>query len=107
MDIVGLAELIRGADLVITGEGRFDWQSLRGKVVSGVATVALAEAKPAIVLAGDVTVGRREYSAIGVAAAYSVSTMCGSAEEAMAQPAARLADVAERVARTWSQSRQG
>lgn len=106
MDIVGLAELIRAADLVITGEGRFDWQSLRGKVVSGVAAVALAEAKPAIVLAGEVTVGRREYSAIGVAAAYSVATISGSVQAALEAPADRLADVAERVARTWSQDRR-
>lgn len=102
MGIVGLEPILAAADLVITGEGRFDWQSLRGKVVSGVAAVALDHALPCVVIAGEVAVGRREYSAIGVAAAYSVSDLAGSIAASMADPAGTLADTSERVARTWS-----
>ena len=40
----------------MTGEGTLDWQSLRGKVVSGVAAVALAHGRPVVVLAGQVQV---------------------------------------------------
>ena len=50
----GLADLIAGADLVITGEGRFDHSSLGGKVPTGVAEAALKSARPCIVLAGRV-----------------------------------------------------
>lgn len=102
MDIVGLGDLVAQSDLVVTGEGMFDWQSLRGKVVSGVAAMALAEAKPCVVVAGQVLVGRREYSATGVAAAYSVSDIAGGVEESMADPAAALAAAAARIAKTWS-----
>ena len=37
LDTVGMADRLRRNDLVVTGEGCFDWQSLRGKVVAGVA----------------------------------------------------------------------
>ncbi len=62
----------RPADVVVTGEGSFDWQSLRGKVVAGVAGAALAQGRGCVVLAGRVEVGRREFAATGVSAAYSV-----------------------------------
>jgi glycerate 2-kinase len=48
-----------------------------------------------------VLVGRREFSAAGVDAAYSVEELAGSVEAARAHPAERLADLAERVARSW------
>jgi glycerate kinase len=50
----GLAKALQGADWVITGEGRFDHQSLRGKVVSGVAEAAAAAGVKTAVLAGCV-----------------------------------------------------
>ena len=87
--------------MVVTGEGAFDWQSLRGKVVAGVAGAALEQGRGCVVLAGRVEVGRREYAASGVSAAYSVVDDAGSVQAAMAAPAARLADLAERIARTW------
>lgn len=106
MDIVDLPSLVADADLVITGEGRFDWQSLRGKVVSGVSSLALANAKPCVVIAGDVAVGRREFSGIGVAAAYSCADQAGGVDHSITAPAQALAAVAARVARTWSASQR-
>jgi glycerate kinase len=102
LDAVGIAERLRGCDLVVTGEGRFDWQSLRGKVVAGVAREALAVGTPVVVIAGQVQVGRREALAIGVESAYPVARTPQEVEAAMADPAGTLADRAERVARTWS-----
>lgn len=99
---VGLAERIAGADLVVTGEGSFDWQSLRGKVVSGVAMETMKTGRPCVVIAGQVLVGRREYSAIGVSGAYSVSEMAGSVEKSLADPVGTLSSAARRVASTWS-----
>jgi len=89
-------ELLRGVDLVITGEGSFDWQSLRGKVVAGVAQAALTHAVPVVVLAGRVEVGRREWVAAGVAAAFPSAAEPGEA------PRDGLGRAAARVARTWS-----
>lgn len=52
----GLEEDITGAEWVVTGEGRFDEQSLRGKVVSGVARLAAKHGARVAVLAGSVQV---------------------------------------------------
>src|SRR5207253_686157 len=65
-DAAGLADLLAGADLVVTGEGSFDSQSLRGKVVSGVAGLAQQAGLPCVVVAGQVAVGRRDAAAAGI-----------------------------------------
>jgi len=98
---IGLEDQISGSDLVITGEGSFDWQSLRGKAVTGVAAAATRQARPCLVLAGRVGIGRREYAAAGVAEAFSVEENEGSLEAALARPSEGLAALAQRVARTW------
>ena len=50
---VGLPELIHSADLLVTGEGRFDKQSTRGKVVGTVLDMAVAADVPVVVVAGS------------------------------------------------------
>jgi glycerate kinase len=106
LETVDLAAHVGAVDLVVTGEGAFDWQSLRGKVVSGVADAALAQGRGCVVLAGRVDVGRREYLAIGVSGAYAVVDDLRDrgrpTEDAFTDPAGRLADLAARAARTWS-----
>jgi glycerate kinase len=104
---VGLDAALEGTDLVLTGEGSFDFQSLRGKVVSGVAAAAAGRGLPCLVLAGQVSVGRREMSAAGVEAAYSVVDLAGSVEAALEWPADRLADLAARTAGQWSRRPPG
>lgn len=100
-DAVRLPERARQADLVVTGEGAFDFSSRAGKVPYGVAQTAEQALRPCIVLAGRVDVGARETRALGVESAYSLLDVTGE-ERAFADPAGALADVAERVARTWS-----
>lgn len=102
IEAIGLDDRIAAADLVVTGEGAFDWSSLRGKVVAGVATRAQSHGIPTVVMAGQVRVGRREFGAIGVESAFAMADLAGSPEAAIAEPARHLADLAERVARTWS-----
>lgn len=96
-----LAEQAARNDLVITGEGTFDYSSRAGKVVYGVAQAAAAAARPCIVLAGDVSVGSRETRAMGVESAYAMVDLVG-ATQSMDQPHTSLVGLAERVARTWS-----
>ncbi len=103
-EAVGLADRARAADLVLTGEGSFDFSSRSGKVPYGVAQVAAAAVRPCVALAGSVLVGSREMRALGVESAYSVVDLVG-AERAFAEPAESLARLAERVARSWSVSR--
>ncbi len=97
---VDLPGVLAGADLVITGEGAFDFSSRSGKVPYGVAQAATAALVPCIALAGQVLVGSREMRALGIEAAYSMVDRVGE-ERAFGSPAASLADLAERVARTW------
>lgn len=101
-DAVDLDGALAGADLVVTGEGRFDWQSLHGKVVAEVAQRALGHGVPAVVVAGEVLVGRREQAAEGISAAYAVSETRDQLDRALADPAGTLTARTAAVARTWS-----
>jgi glycerate kinase len=96
-----LPERASCADLVLTGEGAFDFSSRAGKVPYGVAQVAAEAMRPCVALAGKVLVGAREMRALGVESAYAVVDLVGE-ERAFADPAGALSELAERVARTWS-----
>ena len=97
----GLDAALDGVDLVVTGEGSFDWQSLRGKLVTSVASAAAERGVPCVVLAGQVHVGRREMGAVGVTAAHAVAEHAGSAQASMADPAGTLRALAAEVGAQW------
>jgi glycerate kinase len=99
--LCGLDQALAGADLVLTGEGSFDGQSLRGKVIAGVAGAARDRGLPCVVLAGRVAVGPAEAAAIGVTEARSLVDLVG-AERAMARPAEALHELAAEVAGGWN-----
>jgi glycerate kinase len=99
-DATGFTAQVTTADLVLTGEGSLDPQTFTGKVVAGVAGRAAAAGVPAVALAGRLEVGSRELRAAGLDGAYGLVDAYG-ALRALAEPAAALADLAERVARTW------
>ncbi|MCX2713758.1 glycerate kinase [Mycolicibacterium sp. J2] len=96
-----LADDIATADLVITGEGRFDDQSLHGKVVSALAAGARRRGTPVLVLAGQVTLGPDALAEAGITAAHSITEYAGSVERAIADAANQLTGLAERTARGW------
>jgi glycerate kinase len=91
----GLASDIAVADLIVTGEGRFDDQSLHGKVISAVAAGARS---PVLVLAGQVTLDRAALQKAGVSAAYSIADYAGSVQLAMTDAANQLAGLARTTA---------
>ena len=92
MRAVGLAQACEDADLVITGEGKFDWQSLHGKVASGVREAA--GEVPVVVIAGQVAIEDPPLTA------YSLVEQVGE-QRAMAEPATALAECAARLAGTF------
>jgi glycerate 2-kinase len=100
--LTGLDTALDEAQLVITGEGSFDFQSLRGKLVTRVAGAAAERGTPCVVLAGQVSVGRRRAAAAGVDFAYSVAEHVGSAEASLADPAGTLTALAKHVSAQWS-----
>ncbi|SCL16434.1 glycerate kinase [Micromonospora nigra] len=103
----GLDAALDTVDLVVTGEGSFDHQSLRGKVVAGVAGGARDRGLPCVVLAGQVSTGRREAAAAGVTDAYSLVEHFGGEQRggltaALERPAEGLRALGARLARQWS-----
>jgi len=101
-ELVGLAEAVKGADLVITGEGRFDAQTLRGKTPFGVARIALAQGVPVIVLAGTLGEGYQTMYEHGVNAAFAITSGPMSLEDACTGAAHLLTDRARDIARLLS-----
>lgn len=69
---VGLDAELDRAELVVTGEGSFDTQSLRGKLAAAVAAGAAERGVPCLVLAGQVQLDPGEAAAAGVHAAFAV-----------------------------------
>jgi glycerate kinase len=92
----GLSEELDACDLVITGEGSFDAQSLRGKVVGGVAAAARDRQVPCVVMAGRVSAP----ASAGVTATYSLVDHFGDVDAALARPAQGLSAIAARLAGT-------
>ena len=102
LDAIGFDDAVANADLVVTGEGSFDYQSLRGKVISGVAARASALGRPCLVLAGRCEVGRQGASSYGIDECWSVVELTGSVERAMNEPVESLAGLAASVAAVWT-----
>ncbi|MGO0693493.1 glycerate kinase [Pseudomonas guariconensis] len=104
-ELAGLDALVQGADLVITGEGRFDAQTLRGKTPMGVARVAKRHGVPVVVLAGTLGEGYQQLYAHGIDAAFALASGPMSLEQACAQAAQLLQARATDVARLWQVAR--
>jgi glycerate 2-kinase len=95
------AEKVRGADLVLTGEGRVDGQTARGKTVSGVARAARGAGVPVVVLAGSIGEDVDSLYSIGVTSLFSLVPGPVSLEEAMRSGRPMIAAAAERILRLW------
>jgi glycerate kinase len=99
-DAVGLDAAIADADLVITGEGRIDAQTIHGKTPVGVARVAQRHGKPVIAIGGGLGTGAAAVHAHGIDAVFgSVSRPC-TVEEAMANAAVNVRSAARNIAAT-------
>lgn len=98
---IGLAEKIRTADLVVTGEGRIDGQTAMGKAPVGVAKLAAKYGKPVIAFAGGIGKGAEACNAAGITAFFPAVRGITSLEEAMCPEQAKknLADSAEQAFR--------
>jgi glycerate kinase len=95
---IGLDAEIGRSELVITGEGSFDEQSLHGKVIDGVAGVARSAGVRCAVLAGRITVGPDLWESVGVTDALSLVDAYG-VDRALGDPGPALTDLASAFAR--------
>ncbi|EOH93604.1 glycerate kinase [Enterococcus pallens] len=78
-----LAEKIRAADLLITGEGRLDAQSVMGKVPSALAKWAQTEQKPLVAIAGSVSDDAGQCNDYGIDAFFPIIRQIASEEETL------------------------
>ncbi len=99
-ETVGLAERLRGAYLVVTGEGRLDGQTSFGKTVAGVARLAAAQGVSVLVVPGSLGRGWEQVLPL-VDGVEPVAGAAATLEDALARPAELLALTTERALRGW------
>lgn len=87
LDILEFDDLLEDCDLVITGEGRLDMQSLRGKVIYGVSTRAMYKNVPVLAVVGSISdemkteEGINQLDNLGIRKVYAASDGAGSFED--------------------------
>ncbi|BDU76204.1 glycerate kinase [Mesoterricola sediminis] len=99
LEATGFADLVREADLVLTGEGLTDAQTAMGKAPVGVAAVAQAHGVPVVCLSGGLGAGAGEVLAKGIGALASIVPGPMPLEACMAQGEQLIEDATARVLR--------
>lgn len=100
LDTVRFSEVIRGAELILTGEGKLDGQSLRGKVISGVARRAAGT--PVVAVVGDVGEDIEPVYGLGVRAVFSINRVAVPYEAARLRAARDLRATVADMLRLWT-----
>ena len=99
LELAGFDAALAGADLVITGEGSLDAQSLAGKAPVGVARAAARLGIPVVAVAGRSTLTAAELAAAGIAAVYPLSDLEPDLERCHAEAGPLLRRAAQMIAR--------
>ncbi|HEX5188438.1 MAG TPA: glycerate kinase [Streptosporangiaceae bacterium] len=102
LGIVDFDAALSGADLVITGEGSLDRQTLGGKAPVGVARAAAARGVPVVVVAGRIELSAAELAGAGFAAAHALSDLEPDQAVSMAEAGALLTEIGGRIAGAWT-----
>lgn len=105
LDAAGFEAHLEGADVVFTGEGRLDGQTLGGKVISGVARRAKQKGVPVVVVAGDVSGDVTALYKTGVAAIFSTNREARPFAEVRNRAGDDLSLVMENILRLWKLSK--
>lgn len=101
LETVQLAHQVSDADLVITGEGRIDSQTVHGKTPMGVAKVAKRFDVPVLALCGCTGDNYQAVYQCGIDAVFAAVPRAMSLDDALKESDFNLADLAENVARLW------
>jgi len=99
LEAVAFRQRIRGADLLLSGEGKVDDQTAFGKTISGVLRAARQEGVPVIILAGSIDDNAESLYREGAVSMFSICTKPMTLSEAMARADILLETTTERVAR--------
>jgi glycerate 2-kinase len=98
LELVGFEKAVAGADLVVTGEGSLDEQSLAGKAPVGVAEAARAHGVPVVAVAGRSSLTDQQLATAGISACYRLSDLEPDPARSMAGAAPLLTEVGRRIA---------
>ncbi|NET32450.1 MAG: glycerate kinase [Cyanothece sp. SIO1E1] len=105
MDEASFNPALAGADLVITGEGKIDDQTLQGKLINGICQRAKAFNRPVIAVCGALLASTELVHSIGLQAAFSIQRYPLTLAEALEQTEESLENLGFNLARTllWQQ----
>jgi len=101
LEVSNAEEKIKCANLVLTGEGRTDFQTAYGKVPVGVAALAKKHNVPVLVISGSVEGPPDVFSAQGIQSCFSISEGPGTFEEAFAKAQEQLEREVWRILTVW------
>lgn len=101
LDAVGFAQKVQQADLVITGEGKIDAQSIYGKTPVGVAQLAKKYDKPVIAIAGNIGEGASLVYEKGIDALFSITQRPEALEVSLLSARENIIATSRNIARLW------
>jgi glycerate kinase len=99
LDMVRFREQLDGVDLVITGEGALDEQTLHGKAVAGVAAVAAEHGIPVVAVCGVNRLTTEQLRQASVTAAYALNDLEPDLDKCISHPGPILEEIGERIGR--------
>jgi len=99
LDLLGLAQQVAGARLVVTGEGSLDAQSLHGKAPLGVAQLARRYGVPVVAVCGRLALSAQQSREAGFAATYALTSLEQDPARCMSNVDALLELTGEHIAR--------
>jgi glycerate 2-kinase len=101
LDLIDFDRRIAGADLVVTGEGSLDDQSLAGKAPVGVARAAARAEIPVIAVAGRLQLSPSRLREAGISAAYPLTDLEPDLDRCIANAPTLLRRVGAQIAKVW------
>ncbi|MFJ2957602.1 glycerate kinase [Streptomyces sp. NPDC087270] len=101
LDVLGFAAALAQADLVITGEGSLDAQTLHGKAPVGVAAAANASGVPVVAVCGRLALSPAELAGAGISRAYALAELEPDVQRSMAEAGPLLERAAVALARDF------
>lgn len=101
LDVLGFAPALEWADLVITGEGSLDEQTLHGKAPAGVAAAARAKGKEVVAVCGRLALLPEALGRAGIRRVYPLTDAEPDIQRCITEAGPILEDVAERIGRDF------
>ncbi|WP_434099843.1 glycerate kinase [Streptomyces viridosporus] len=101
LDVLGFAPALERADLVVTGEGSLDRQTLHGKAPAGVAAAARAAGKEVVAVCGRLALSPETLDRAGIRRAYALTDLEPDVAKCVAEAGPILERTAERIARDF------